>query len=330
MPIIRVSSLTLVLGLGAALAEAQGVGFRDVAVDTDGERMPVAVWYPTEEPSGQMTVGPFEMTATRGAPLGSGQYGLVLLSHGLGGGRFNHRDTATILAANGYLVAAPEHSGDNYRDSKYSGTVANFSRRPQQLSAVLDRILADSDFGKRIDTERIAAVGHSIGGYTVLALVGGRPDVATVTNHCAERREQDPEFCDAGRPDPGPVGAFPDVADRREAAAVAVAPVGAVFGESAFDDVDARVQIHRFEADRVLRSPWHAKHIVSLMGARASMVEHPEAHHFAFITPFPPAAGDTGAAGRDPAGFDRSAFLGALNEQIVDFLDDALPRDRSV
>ena len=53
---------------------------------------------------------------------------------------------------------------------------------------------------------------------------------------------------------------------------------------------------------------------------------HPEAHHFAFITPFPAALADqVGAAGRDPADFDRRAFLAEVDEQILRFFDDALP-----
>ena len=47
---------------------------------------------------------------------------------------------------------------------------------------------------------------------------------------------------------------------------------------------------------------------------------HPEAHHFAFITPFPDAmVDDVGAPARDPAGFDRRAFLAEIDGQILVF-----------
>ena len=62
------------------------------------------------------------------------------------------------------------------------------------------------------------------------------------------------------------------------------------------------------------------------MGEYARLAVHPEAHHFAFISPFPPALIDeVGPPARDPAGFDRRAFLAEIDKQILRFFDDALP-----
>ena len=132
---------------GEAGTGADGVGFRDIAVEIEGGRLTVALWYPSAAPSGRTVIGPFTMAATSGAPVGAGRYGLVLMSHGTGGGRLNHRGTAIRLARAGYIVAAPEHAGDNWRDNSYSGTSANWRRRPRQLSATLDRLLDDPEFG---------------------------------------------------------------------------------------------------------------------------------------------------------------------------------------
>ena len=302
------------------------MGFRDIHVDVDGERLVTALWYPTDRNSGTTTIGPFTMDASRGAPVGSGRYGLVLLSHGTGGGRLNHRGTAIRLAESGYIVAAPEHAGDSWRDGRFSGTAENWRRRPRQLSAVLDRLLGDAAFGPRIDPARIGAVGHSAGGYSVLALIGGRADMSVLARHCTLRRDEDPEFCAYGRPGGQNELPIPDLSDPRIGAVVAVAPVGALFGEGAFSGVAVPAQIHRLEADSVLREPWHAENVAALMGDRATLVTHPDAHHFAFISPFPPAlANEVGAAGRDPAGFDRRAFLAQIDEQILRFFDEALP-----
>ena len=329
------AAATLALVLLSAGARADGVGFRDIAVEVDGETLTTALWYPTAAPPGTTTVGPFAMAAVRDAPVGAGRYGLVLISHGTGGGRLNHRDTAIRLAGAGYVVAAPEHAGDSWRDGRYSGTSANWQRRPQQLSAVLDRLLGDATFGPRIDSTRIGAIGHSAGGYSVLALIGGRADMAALVLHCTARRAQDPAFCDYGRPEAEATGSaavsaaastMPDLSDRRVRAVVAVAPVGALFGAGAFAGVGAPAQIHRLGGDRVLRSPWHGENIAALMGGRARLLVHPKAHHFAFISPFPAAlAGNVGPAARDPAGFDRRAFLSRIDGQILDFFDDVLP-----
>ena len=316
----------LAIAVVVTSARADGVGFRDISIEVDGERLITALWYPTDAPSGQTAAGPFTMAASREAPIGAGRYGLVVISHGTGGGRLNHRDTSIRLAESGYVVAAPEHAGDSYRDKRYSGTSENWWRRPRQLSAVLDRLLGDSEFGPHIDTGRIGAIGHSAGGYSVLALIGGRADMAVLTHHCSRHREEDAAFCGYGRPDGEMQGTMPNLSDRRVVAVVAVAPVGALFGEEAFANVEAQAQIHRLEGDRVLREPWHAENVLKLMADNASLVSHPAAHHFAFISPFPAVlAGTVGPAGRDPAGFDRRAFLTRIDEQILSFFGDTLP-----
>ena len=325
MKCLAVAALAAVFAV--ASAQAEGVGFRDIVVEVDGEKMVTALWYPADAAAGTTTVGPFTMSATRDAPVGDGRHGLILLSHGTGGGRLNHRGTAIRLAEGGYIVAAPEHTGDSWRDGRRSGTSENWRRRPRQMSAVLDRLLDDPEFGRHIDSSRIGAVGHSAGGYTVLALIGGRADMTVLSRHCTERRALDPAFCDYGRPDGHDDEPIPDLGDGRVAAAAAVAPAGALFGEGAFAGVNGPAQIHRLGGDRVLREPWHAENIVRLMGDGARLVVHPKAHHFAFISPFPAAlVGQVGPPARDPAGFDRRAFLAGIDEQIVRFFDDALPQ----
>ena len=150
--------------------------------------------------------------------------------------------------------------------------------------------------------------------------------MAVLIRHCTRYREEDAAFCGYGRPDGQAQGTMPDLSDRRVVAVVAVAPVGALFGEGAFAGVTAPAQIHRLEGDRVLREPWHAENVLKLMGDNASLVSHPVAHHFAFISPFPASLiGQVGPAGRDPAGFDRRAFLTRIDEQILSFFGDTLP-----
>ena len=311
-PTIAGAAIVLAFALLSAHANAGGVGYRDIAVEADGERMVTAIWYPAAAPSGQTVEGPFAMAATRNAPVANGRFGLVLISHGTGGGRLNHRGTAIRLAAAGYIVAAPDHAGDNWRDSRFSGTAANWRRRPRQLSAVLDRLLGDPEFGARIDRRRIGAIGHSAGGYSVLALIGGRADPRLLVRHCTRNRDEDPDFCAYGRQDGPVVGLLPYFTDRRIHAVVAVAPVGAIFGNGAFAGATAPAQIHRLGADRVLRRPWHEDNIVKLMGSRARLIVHPKAHHFAFIAPFPAALVDeVGAPARVPRR-DRQAESGFL------------------
>ena len=89
----------------------------------------------------------------RGAPIGD-RSAMASSCYRMGpsGGRLNHRGTAIRLAEAGYIVAAPEHAGDSWRDKRrFSGTAENWRRRPRQLSAVLDRLLGDTELGPHID-----------------------------------------------------------------------------------------------------------------------------------------------------------------------------------
>ena len=68
-------------------------------------------------------------------------------------------------------------------DARADGST-NWQQRPRQMRAVLNRLLADPELGRRIDPARIGAVGHSAGGYTVLALIGARADLRLLAQHC--------------------------------------------------------------------------------------------------------------------------------------------------
>lgn len=114
---------------------------------------------------------------------------LVLFSHGLDGCGTQSVFFTEELARAGYVVAAPDHhdaacsvdgpglprfhlprlpflNPGRWKDSTYAD-------RRADLEKALDWLLASADFGGRIDASRIGAAGHSLGGYSVLALAGG-------------------------------------------------------------------------------------------------------------------------------------------------------------
>ena len=61
------AAIVLAFALLSAHANAGGVGYRDIAVEADGERMVTAVWYPAAAPSGQTSRGrsPWRRPGTR-------------------------------------------------------------------------------------------------------------------------------------------------------------------------------------------------------------------------------------------------------------------------
>ena len=145
----------------------------------------------------------------------------MVISHGTGGSNADHYDTARALAAAGFVVAAPTHTGDTQGDRSRSMRI---TERPAELSRVIDYMTRDWRGHEAVDAGRIGAFGFSSGGFTVLGAIGGEPDLSGLTRHCAEH----PHFFDcaparAGRR--GDAGNPAPVAhDPRIKAAVVAAP----------------------------------------------------------------------------------------------------------
>jgi hypothetical protein len=95
------------------------------------------------------------------------RYPLVIFSHGQNAHGIWDLVHMKFLASHGYIVASVQH-GDR-RNTIYGLTAL----RPLAVQAVLDDLLADPDFGPAIDLQRIAVSGLSMGGCTVLAVLGG-------------------------------------------------------------------------------------------------------------------------------------------------------------
>ncbi len=164
------------------------VGLRDVQIDQDSARpLHVVVWYPTEDPGPGETVGEnkafFGTEAKRDAMPAPGEHPLVVLSHGYGGSWRNLSWLGHVLARQGYVVAAPDHPGTTTFD-RDPAHAAMLWERPRDLSRVIDALTAKTDLAGQIDNQRIAAVGHSLGGWTVAALVGARFETARIAKDC--------------------------------------------------------------------------------------------------------------------------------------------------
>jgi len=117
-----------------------------------------------------------------------GKWPLVLLSHGTGGSALQMAWLGTALARAGFIVVAVDHPGNNSAtDAPLTPEgMALWWERATDLSNVLDGMLADAEFGPKIDPRLIAAAGYSLGGYTVLELVGARTDISAFFDKCKQ------------------------------------------------------------------------------------------------------------------------------------------------
>ena len=131
------------------------------------------------------------------------KYPLVLLSHGTGGSALQMMWLGYYLAARGYIVAAVNHHGNTAAEPQRTAQgFLLFWERAKDLTSVLDKLLADPVFGKRIDRSRIGAAGFSLGGYTVISVAGGVFSTQEFDAFCHSPRrdftcEPQPEFPDA-------------------------------------------------------------------------------------------------------------------------------------
>jgi predicted dienelactone hydrolase len=333
---MRIAAMTLLLAALAAAAPRAAAaeftaGFRETSFTepASGETVPLTIWYPAHAAESRIEIGSFVMFAARQVPRASGKHGLVLVSHGDGGNRLGYRDIALALARRGYVVAAPLHARNTARDNSAAGSAALFASRPREVSAALDFVLADAALGRAIDPERIGVLGHSLGGYTALALVGGRPTVAAIVAHCAAH--DDPVCLRRGRregsgerPDETP---FPPLRDARIRAAVVMAPMLLPFAPGALGAVDVPLRAYLAEHDTVTLNRYHGERLLDELPRAPEVIRVAGAGHFSFLSPFPAALrGRVGGADEDPPGFDRAAFHAQLGPEIADFFDTALRR----
>ena len=169
-------------------AIASGVGFTQVTL-TDNPNRPLntAIWYPTSDKSDTTLIGDnpaFTGTQViKDAKIQSGTFPVILLSHGYRGNWRNQNWLATKLASKGYIVAAADHPGTTSFDQSPQ-QAAKWWERPRDVSRTLDYLLSETSWKQSANAENVTAIGHSLGGWTVMQLAGAKMDKQTFEANC--------------------------------------------------------------------------------------------------------------------------------------------------
>ncbi len=295
------------------MVQVCGCRLVDIEDTVQGALVPLALLYPADGVEAAEHFGPYTVSVARDAPPAAGAHPLVLISHGNSGTPWAYRQMARHLVQAGFVVALPAHTGNTRHDNSLAGTAANLANRPRHITLAIDAALADPVLKHHIAGDGAAVIGHSIGGYTALAVAGGRP-------WSGPRESKD------GQPQPVPVQA-----DARVRALVLLNPATFWFIAGSLQTVRVPILMRTGEKDDITPAE-HAQKIIDGV-ADAALVEHREiagAGHFAFMSKFPPEMTRPNfKPSQDPPGFDRDTVQPELFTDITGFLQRALSSKRS-
>jgi len=196
-----------------------------------------------------------------------------------------------------------EHYKNNRNNNELEGKIENLENRPKHISLTIDIILLNKKFENHIDKGKIAVIGHSMGGYSALALTGGIP----YTKYGEKVKT---------------------VIDKRVKAIILLAPATGFYNYiNSLDDVEVPILFFSAEKDKFTTMEEH-KGIINnqLLHNKNVLFEIVEnAGHFSFLSPFPESMiSPNFLPSTDPKGFDRENFHLELNKKIYEFLEKNL------
>jgi predicted dienelactone hydrolase len=131
---------------------------------------------------------PVELRLRVTAPTTGHELPIILLSHGHGPSNYvsslyGYAPLADFYAAHGFAVIQPTHLDSatlGLRDADDPEAPLYWRSRAQDMSRILDRLdeieTTVSALADRLDRDKVAVVGHSMGGHTASLLLGARLD----------------------------------------------------------------------------------------------------------------------------------------------------------
>nr|MBA3751832.1 hypothetical protein [Candidatus Dependentiae bacterium] len=168
----------LVYPLG--LAETNFID-RSRIFDNQPRTLKVLIWYPIKNESRvekiEYDIWKVKDTTKDAIPRADKKLPLIIFSHGYSGHPYANSWFAEYLASHGYIVASIQHYGNSFPESMIPEISVRPWNRPQDMSFVLDHLLAHPLWGQSIDTDKIGAAGFSQGGIASLWLAGIRADL---------------------------------------------------------------------------------------------------------------------------------------------------------
>ena len=293
--LLMMAALSVTAGCEKVL-EANATGYTETTLETsDGQEMPVSIWYPGVVEEGESAdFADYDFATSADAmveiEMATGPFPIVLMSHGNGGGRNASAAVSEAFARAGYIVAAPDHTGNTFSDG-FGGLdtfIEVFFRRPDDLLRVHDFVADESADEESLFAGHfsgtVAVAGHSTGGSTALLSAGGGVTKSTVLLGCAagqvsglaceiaNETETDLIYAD--------VDGFPEVA-----AMFVMAPLsGSLLEGDALEDVDAPTLVMVGDRDNVTPLERDARPIFESLKPPSGLAVLEGAGHYGFAT----------------------------------------------
>ena len=128
---------------------------------------------------------------------------VIVFSHGVASGQDAFTYLAQHLTSHGYAVAVPQHYDDSQKYFQFLAGVGSppnpitLISRPHDISLVLDELerLSKTHQGyTNLDLNNVGVLGHSLGGFTVLATAGAELNFDQVEQHCSFEERNRPSL----------------------------------------------------------------------------------------------------------------------------------------
>ena len=337
----------------AASASHAQVGMRQIQ---SGD-MPITVVYPTAAAVQTFTQGAFTIQVAHNAvPLAAitGQRSLIVLSHGTAGSALPDHSLAATLARSGFVVAQPQHRGDNWQDFSRAGP-ESWKTRPQDVVDTINAVTQDPVLAPLTNTQRVGVHGMSAGGVTGLALAGAQWRMLNLIQHCAQHLDEDIGFClnglaqhpaqqivrksqyrlarmmtETNAPSSfttregglGTDAASDPRPDRRIAAVSLLVPAATIFTPDSLARIRIPVGLTTAGDDSVLLPRFHSSHVLAHCKTCTVLSAHPGAGHFDWLSPWPTKVAQSVAATQMRGGLPHAAFTDAQRQSAFDRIAD--------
>ncbi|UCD83554.1 MAG: hypothetical protein JSU92_09630 [Deltaproteobacteria bacterium] len=271
-------------------AEEVGVVTYEIQDISRDKVITIEIWYPAvAEPgaSGEMYLGGVQGIAVREAVPDPkyAPYPLIVFSHGLGSFRSQSIFLTESLAKQRYVVAAPDHSDAGaLMGGDFSEIDADMlTDRPQDISFLIDELLArsagdDPILKGLVDESRIGVTGHSMGGYTSIAVAGAEFNLEYLKEQCKTETLVACNFIDEVPPG---LGEF-NLRDQRVIASLPMAPASSTFGPEGISEIDIPMMVMGGTIDTLCPFATEQEPLYQALNSPKYLLEIFEAGHMVF------------------------------------------------